>query len=170
MTQSGTDGLRQTLLYTILQLQLHDRSLAYRGHPWSRSPSLRMYACTHAPTARSRAKHPDVLGFLRREERGHRTTVHRFACKLANAHHRPSALDCRSRERQTEPSWRRRRVPLGFSRLPPLRGVTSSPPTSAPVSLLSRSPIPLPPPALHSPFFSLSLTCHLPVASLRAHS
>jgi len=41
------------------------------------------------------------LGFLRRGERG-RKHAHRirFACKLANAHHRrPSALDCRSRER-----------------------------------------------------------------------
>lgn len=80
-----------------------------------RSPSRasRMYARTHA---RSRTTHPDVLGFLRRDARGY-ASVHRirFACKLANAHHRrPSALDCRSRERETESSRRqRRRVPSG---------------------------------------------------------
>lgn len=59
-----------------------------------------------------------------------------------------------------KPCRRRRQVPSGSREgLPPLRGVeaTSSPPTGAPVSLPSRSPIPLPPSASRPPlFFSLS--------------
>lgn len=128
-----------------------------------------MYARTHAPTRDHALRTPNVLGFLRREERG-RTSVHRirFACKLAYAHHRrPTALDCRSRERQTEPSRRRRWVPLGSPRLPPLRGVTSSPPTSAPVSLPSHSPIP-PPLRFVRLFFSLLPAIYLLPA--RAHT
>lgn len=93
-----------------------------------------------------------------------------------NAHHRrPSALDCRSRERQTErwSRWRRRRVPSGsrgshLSSRSRSHVVPSNRRTCLPALALTYSSTS---PCVLSAFFSsLSVTCHLPVASLRAHS
>lgn len=143
-------------------------SHAYRGHPYNaiRIARARTRASNARTHARSRAMHSDVVEFLHRgkykchrDSKDNRALSTAFRAWLSIARGRQTEASSGLRfSCNSHLSWRSR-----SHFVPSSRHTCASFPLTFTHLILHSSP-----PAFHS--FLFFLTCHLPVASLRAHS